>query len=240
MTHIGGVRADCASIMQLTAIQIGLPQIISTSGSSEWWDKEWTTGIHKVSTRDPVWLGYEGLDDDGVADTRNHGGVDRAVCAYSAEHYSYWKQTLSLKEFPFGALGENFTVGGLLEATTCVGDIYTIGEAVVQVSQPRQPCWKPARRWKIKDLTAQIERTGRTGFYFRILRHGWVQAGQAFQLQERKHPEWSIARCNEVLYVKKTDYEAARALSECVSLSGGWKDMLFARYRSGTVSGSAK
>jgi len=217
--------------MQLTSLHVGKPQLIPASGSSEWWDKEWTTALVKQPVSEPVWLGYEGLRGDGCADLAVHGGVDRAVCVYPEEHYAYWRETLQLAELPYGAFGENFTTAGLHEETLFVGDIYALGESLLQVSQPRQPCWKPARRWKIKDLTARIEQTGRTGFYFRVLRHGYVQAGQPLQLFQRGSETWSVALCNEVMYRRKTDRDSTRALSEIPVLSGSWKDFLHARLR---------
>lgn len=218
--------------MKLISLQIGKPQTIQPSGTDEWWDKEWTTAFIKTPVMEPVWLGYEGLNGDGQADARVHGGVDRAVCVYPGEHYRFWRDTLQLPELPHGAFGENFTTFNLPESEVCIGDIYSIGDALVQVSQPRQPCWKPSRRWKIKDLALQIEQTGRTGFYFRILRHGLVQAGQSFNLLERPHPQWMVARCNEIFHHQKEDHAAAQALSDCPALSGFWKDHLSTRYRS--------
>jgi MOSC domain-containing protein YiiM len=217
--------------MQLHSLLVGKPQTIPAGGTGEWWDKEWTTALIKEPVSGPVWLGYEGLREDGQADMKVHGGVDRAVCVYPAEHYPYWREKLQLPKLPHGAFGENFTTLGFDEESLFVGDIYSLGEALLQVSQPRQPCWKPARRWKIKDLTAQIEQTGRTGFYFRVLRHGHVQAGQCFELQERARSAWSVARCNEVLYRRKEDRESTLALSQFPALSGSWKDLLHARAR---------
>ncbi|MCW0217176.1 MAG: MOSC domain-containing protein, partial [Prosthecobacter sp.] len=97
------------------------------------------------------------------------------------------------------------------------------------VSQPRQPCWKLARRWQVKDLTAQVERTGYTGFYFRVKKHGWVEAGQDLHLIERTFPQWSIALANEIMHHRRADHEAARELAECPLLSASWKDGLWAR-----------
>jgi MOSC domain-containing protein YiiM len=218
--------------MQLHSLHVGKPQTIPSGGSLDWWDKEWTTALVKESVEEPVWLGYEGLRGDGCADLAVHGGVDRAVCVYPAEHYPYWRESLQLPELPFGAFGENFTTTGFDEGSVFVGDIYSLGETLVQLSQPRQPCWKPARRWKIKDLTARIEQTGRTGFYFRVLRHGHVQMGQPFELVERASSAWSVARCNEVMYRRKDDREATLDLSQFSVLSGSWKDSLYARVRS--------
>ena len=148
--------------------------VVTPQGSGEWWDKEWRTGFHKEAREGPCWLGYQGFRGDEVADTRYHGGVDKAVCVYPAEHYPFWNGVPGMAAAGPGGFGENLTTEGLLEEEVCIGDIHALGEALVQVSQPRQPCWKLARRWRVKDLALQVERTGRTGFYFRVLRHGEV------------------------------------------------------------------
>ncbi|HTJ78764.1 MAG TPA: MOSC domain-containing protein [Rariglobus sp.] len=222
--------------MQLVTLLTGKPTLIAAAGTSEWWDKEWTSGLNKKPAAGSLWLGYEGLSGDGVADTKAHGGVDRAVCVYPAEHYAHWHTLPELAALAHGALGENFTTQGLLENEVCIGDIYKVGAARVQVSQPRQPCWKPARQWRLKEFTALIEQTGFTGFYFRVLKHGEVCAGDALTLESRLHPTFTITHCNEVYYRRKQDAAAARELAECPELSGGWKDMLYARARALTTA----
>jgi MOSC domain-containing protein YiiM len=217
--------------MKLVTILAAKPATIAATGTQEWWDKEWTTGLNKQPVVGPVWLGYEGLSGDGVADTKVHGGVDRAVCVYSEEHYAHWRTSLALPALPHGALGENFTTHGLLESAVCIGDVYSVGGARVQVSQPRQPCWKPARQWKVNEFTGLIEQTGYTGFYFRVLRHGEVRAGDEFTLESRAHPALTIAHCNDVFYRNKADAAAAARLVACPELSGGWKDILHVRVR---------
>ena len=219
--------------MKVLSIQAGAARDVAPTGGSEWWDKEWRTGFHKQVVLQPVWLAYEGFPDDEQADRVNHGGVDKAVCVYAGEHYPQWRLQPELATMEFGAFGENLTTEGLLEAAVCIGDAFALGGAVVQVSQPRQPCWKLARRWRLKNLSAQVERTGRTGFYFRVLRHGEVRAGDSFTLLERPFPEWTIARCNEVMHHLKSDKPLARLLSECPLLSASWKDALWARAQSG-------
>ncbi len=221
--------------MQLLSLQIGAAANVAAQGSDAWWDKEWHTSFYKQSTAGRQWLGYEGLRNDEQADRKNHGGVDRAVCVYASDHYPWWQQTLSLAAMPFGAFGENFTTAGLVEDQVCIGDVFSVGEALVQVSQPRQPCWKLARRWQVKDLAAQVERTGLTGYYFRVLRHGFVVAGDDFTLEERLFPAWTIRRCHEIMYHEKEDIGAARELSLCPALSGVWKDSLWARVASRQV-----
>lgn len=214
---------------ELNALFLGRAREIASTGTEDWWDKPWATGFYKEPQTAECWLGYENLRGDEQADRRHHGGVDKAVCVYSGEHYAAWRESLHLPELPLGAFGENFTTLGLLESSVCIGDVFSVGDARVQISQPRQPCWKLARRWRIKDLALQVERTGRTGYYFRVLAHGAVRPGDPLILLERSHPEWTIARCNEVMHHQKDDAEAARNLSECRALSASWKDSLWAR-----------
>ncbi|HEX8309744.1 MAG TPA: MOSC domain-containing protein [Chthoniobacteraceae bacterium] len=152
----------------------------------------------------------------------NHGGLDKAACAYPEDHREFWEMELGFP-MPHGAFGENFTTRGAIETGVCVGDIYRCGTAVLQVSQPRQPCWKLARRWRVKDLAARVERTGQTGWYFRVLIEGVVKAPADMALLERPHPEWTIAAANEVMHHRRADWEAARALGSCPSLSRSWQ-----------------
>ncbi len=213
----------------LLSIQIsGVTEIIGT-GTDAWWDKPWTTAFYKRQVDGRIWLGYEGLRGDQQADRKHHGGVDKAVCVYGAEHYPGWRDSLNLAEMAHGAFGENFTVQGMAEADICIGDVFQIGAVRVEVSQPRQPCWKLARRWRIKDLTAQVEQTGRTGFYFRVLQHGWVHAGERFERVERPFPKLTIAHANDVMHHRKDDFAAARELALCPKLSASWKDSLWLR-----------
>lgn len=93
----------------------------------------------------------------------------------------------------------------------------------------RVTCWKLARRWRIKNLTALVEQTGRTGFYFRVLRHGWIEPGHEMKLVERPFPQFTIAHANRIMHHVKTDFDAARTLAECPALSASWKDGLWAR-----------
>ncbi|MCW1886177.1 MOSC domain-containing protein [Luteolibacter flavescens] len=226
--------------MDVLALHYGPATDVPGGGSGEWWDKDWRTGFYKVAHEGPQWLGYLGFRGDEVADTRVHGGVDKAVCVYPSEHYAHWNTIEDLEGLPTGAFGENLTTRGLVEEEVCIGDTFAIGTAIVQVSQPRQPCWKLARRWHVKDLAVQVERNGRTGFYFRVLRHGEVAAGDAFQLQERPHPEWTLARCNRIMHQREGGPDAARALAGCPALSASWKDGLWNRGRAKEADPAAR
>lgn len=224
----------------VAALHVGTARDIIPGGTAEWWDKPWQTGFYKEPQQQACWLGYEGFRGDEQADRRYHGGSEKAVCVYAAEHYPYWRQTLSIADLPTGAFGENLTLQGLVETEACIGDRYALGEAEVQVSQPRQPCWKLARRWRVKDLAAQVEQTGFTGFYFRVLRHGHVRPGDELALLERPFRQWTIARSNEIMHHRKDDHEAARELAQCPLLSASWKDGLWARSLRGAASSTAR
>src|SRR5690606_6199783 len=115
----------------------------------------------------------------------------------------------------------------------CIGDTYEVGGAVVQVSQPRQPCWKLARRWRIRDLAARVQETGRTGWYLRVLREGEVTAGDSLRLIDRPYAEWTIARANEIMHERRDDRDAAGALAACPLLSASWRETLRRRTETG-------
>lgn len=104
--------------------------------------------------------------------------------------------------------------------------MFKVGEAIVQVSQPRQPCWKIDRRWGVSDLSMRIRQTGKTGWYFRVLQEGYVAAGNAFVLIERPFQQWTVVRAYYIRCNRKTDIGAARALSRCNALSPRWQENL--------------
>ncbi len=105
-------------------------------------DRPWSTEFFKEPVQGMIWLGSTNLAGDGQADLKHHGGVEKAVLVYAAEYYPSWRSRLNLPNLSHRAFGENFTVADQTEASVCIGDIYDIGEVQVQVSQPRQQCWK--------------------------------------------------------------------------------------------------
>lgn len=214
----------------LASIQVGLPRHFGQDGAADPMDRPWTTGFIKEPVTGSARLGATNLDGDGQADLVHHGGPDKAVLAYSAEHYPGWRKSMNNPSLPFGAFGENFAVEGLTEADVCIGDTWQVGdEAVVQVSQPRQPCWKLARRWRIKTLALQVQQTGRTGWYFRVLKEDIVAAGMRLVLRERPHPDWTVERANRVMHTEKRDIAAALELAAIPLLSENWRATLIRR-----------
>ncbi|WP_417740097.1 MOSC domain-containing protein [Rosistilla oblonga] len=204
---------------ELLSVQVGLPRTITA-------DKEWTTGFWKEPIREPLWLGTTNLQGDGQADLVNHGGTHKAVCVYSAAHFPVWRETLGIDDLGAGAFGENFTVSDLTEADVCIGDVWSVGDAVVQVSQPRQPCWKLAKRWGIKDLAYKVQQTGRTGWYFRVLEEGLVGPGMPVRLMQRQWDDWTIAAANRVMHHDKQNIDQAARLAAVPALSPSWQATL--------------
>lgn len=207
--------------MRLESLQIGQAQDYG----------DWVTATYKYQIEGPVLVGTLGLNGDEVADHKNHGGLDKAVLAYSAAHYPHWRQETRNTDWTGGGMGENLTITGLDESNVCVGDTWQIGpHVVVQVSQPRQPCWKQAKRWGIQDLVVQILATGRTGWYLRVSTEGAISPGDELTLIARPHPDWTIARANQVMHFDKTNPDLARALAALPELSASWQRDLARRF----------
>ncbi|WP_188208183.1 MOSC domain-containing protein [Alkalibacillus aidingensis] len=208
---------------------VGRVKKIGDSEASIQRERQWESGMFKEGTNDQLWLSRTGLASDEVADKKNHGGPEKAIFAYSTCHYDYWKEDLGLEKIGIGAMGENLAVQSMDEHSVCIGDRYQFGDSVIQVSQPRKPCWKPARRFNINDFALRIQQTGRTGWYFRVLEEGYVQSEVELSLLERPYPQWTIAKCNEIMYEKKDDIKLNKKLYSCELLADKWKQSLAKR-----------
>jgi MOSC domain-containing protein YiiM len=191
--------------------------------------REWTTAFFKTPLDGAARIGPLGLAVDEQADKVNHGGPDKAVLAYSADHYAYWRVQLHQPEMPHGGFGENLTIAGCDETTVCIGDTWRAGDIVFQVSQPRQPCWKMSRRWQVADLAKQVIANGKSGWYLRVLEPGELSAGTAIELIARPHPDWPVARASQVMYHGKDDLAAMQFLASLPELSAAWKETLLPR-----------
>lgn len=216
----------CMKEASLLSIQVGLPKTIVRTEKTDIIDKPWTSGIFKTAVSGKVWLSKLNLDGDAQANLKAHGGPHRAVNVYPSEHYLYWKQDLHLSDMPYGGFGENFTTQGLLEDEVCIGDVFKVGNAIVQVSQPRQPCRNLSRRWQIKDLPQRVRCTGKIGWYLRVLQEGYVESGNDLILIERLFPQWTVAKANLIMQYRRTNFLAAQTLSRCPALSPDWKKNL--------------
>ena len=183
----------------------------------------WITAIFRHPVTTPVFATKTGLAGDEVASKRVHGGPDKAILCYSISHYPKWREELALPMEP-GGFGENLAINGQDESAVCIGDIYRIGEAELQVSQPRGPCSTLARRWNLPTLVKIVRANHRSGWYLRVLREGHIVAGDTIELLARSHPEWNIARTAEVNYSPTRSIDDARKLVSLPELSRAWKE----------------
>lgn len=185
-------------------------------------EKSFATGYKKIHTNHQVWLNLHGLQGDFQADTKHHGGTDKAVLAFGESSYRILAEQ-GFSHLKPGALGENITLGYWDETNVCIGDRFQIGETEVEVSQPRQPCWKINAVLGETNLLRSVFQTGRTGWYLRVFREGYWQKGMQVTLLKRPHPEWTIARANEIMADKKNHGGDAKALLELPELADAWK-----------------
>jgi len=178
-------------------------------------------------------LGFAG--DEHVYE--DHGGPDMAVLVYSIDHYAYWR-ALGLDLPQAGAFGENLTVTGLVEADVHLGDVFEVGDAVVQVCQPRSPCFKLAARYGRKDMAVLVQDSGFTGYLLRVLTEGDVGHGDEMRLVQRDTGhDVTVLEAGRIVNVDRNDHEAARRLLEVEALGSSVRKALSARVRSGVELG---
>ncbi|MXZ31098.1 MAG: MOSC domain-containing protein [Acidimicrobiia bacterium] len=158
-----------------------------------------------------------------------HGGPDGAVLVYSRDHYPFWRER-GVDIPAVGAFAENLTVDGLTEAEVRLGDVFEAGTSVLQVSEPRSPCYKIAARYGRKDISVVVQDTGFTGYLMRVLQEGCVAAGDELRLTERDTTHhWTVAQAGRVINVDRNDIDGAERLCEVEALSLAIKDKLRAR-----------
>ncbi len=171
------------------------------------------SGIAKIPTRTAVRLRADGLEGDDQADRSRHGGPERAVCVYPLEHYPYWSELLS-KDMGAAAFGENFSVWGMTEETVCIGDVYRVGSATVQVSQPRGYCDKLGLRYNAPKLEDWMRVSGYTGFYCRVLENGQVRPGEPLRRLERLRDAPTVSEVNRGINRQQNNHGATGAFGD--------------------------
>lgn len=173
------------------------------------------SGIYKDLQHGPVKVSVLGCEGDEHA--FRPGDVDRALMHYCSEHYPLWRseQPQSAHHFTLGSFGENLVSRSANEHNICIGDVLSIGdEVLVQVSEPRAPCFKLNLRFDIKNMSRLSEDLGRTGWYYRVIRTGVIQQGDRIVLRERSHPKWTIANVQKYMYHDRVNTDAMRELVE--------------------------
>jgi MOSC domain-containing protein YiiM len=207
---------------------------IRTGKAASFGNGKLVSAINKTPRRGSVALRRRGLDGDEQADRRFHGGPDKAVLHYAAENYDAWRseQPSHPEFYAPGAFGENFVSRGLDETNVCLGDVFRIGAAEVEVSQPRQPCFKLNHRFQQGDMARRVQTTGRTGWYYRVLTEAEIVAGDLITLMDRPFPDWTLRRLQQHLYVKTQDSTALETLAKLPPLLDSMRKLFEGRLAS--------
>jgi len=202
--------------MKLVSVNVGLPREL------EWRGRSVTTGIFKSPVAGRVRVRTLNLDGDRQADLSVHGGPDKAVYAYPAEHYEYWRQELPGVDLPPGSFGENLTTEGLRETEIRIGDRFRIGSTVVRVTQPRMPCSKLGVKFGRDDMVKRFLASERSGFYFAVVQEGDVAAGDAIEPLERATHDVTVSEITRLYARDRGDLEALRRVVQVDTLPESW------------------
>jgi MOSC domain-containing protein YiiM len=183
------------------------------------------SGIVKTVVAHALPLGPEGLEGDEQADRSVHGGPEKAVHHYPFDHYAAWKSELgelTALGAP-GGFGENISTLGMTEHTVAVGDTFRLGNALLQVSQGRQPCWKLDRRFNVPGMARRVQQSGRTGWYYRVLEPGSIAPGDRLQLVDRHAADWTLHRLWHVFYVDRMNLAELEGVAGLDVLAESWR-----------------
>jgi MOSC domain-containing protein YiiM len=204
--------------VKLLSVNVGGPREV------EWRGETVRTSIWKAPVPGRISAGRTNLAGDAQSDLRVHGGVEKAVYLYPVEHHAFWRGELPGVEIGFGQFGENLSSEGLLESEVRIGDRLRIGSAELQVTQPRVPCFKPGIRFGRPDFGKRFLRSGRSGFYLKVLREGEVGAGDAVEHVPVATPSLSVAEVAALQAGRSRDRERLRLASELPGLPEGWRE----------------
>lgn len=204
--------------MEVISLNVGLPRDVIWKGRTV------TTGIFKEPVDGAARLRKLNLDGDRQADLSVHGGPEKAVYAYSSEHYAYWRGELGRPELTWGMFGENFTTDGLLEKETNIGDTFRIGSALVMVTQPRMPCYKLGIKFGRDDILKRFLSSLRSGFYFSVLEEGEVAAGDEIKLVARDANNVNVEDITKLYSTERDNDALKRRAIEVEALPVSWRN----------------
>ena len=209
--------------MKLLAVSVSMGKEVPFNGGTV------RTGIFKKPVEGRVMLRTLNLDGDRQVDVRSHGGPVRAVCVYSVEDYEYFQRELGRDDFQFPQFGENFTVEGMSGDDVHVGDVFRIGEATVEVTQPRVPCYRLGLKMGDPHFPKAILQSCRVGFYFRVLEEGLVGAGDEIRLVKSDPEQMSVRKICHLYYFDRNNLEDCKKAIRIQALSPGWREGFEAR-----------
>ena len=204
--------------MRIHALNVSKPKTIVFQG------EEVLTGIYKVSTTEPRVVRKLNIDGDAQADLTVHGGVDKAVYAFPTEHYSYYRDVLGQDSYDPGQFGENLTTQGMFEASVRIGDRYRVGKVILEVSQPRSPCYKFAIKMGTVEALSLCINSGKTGFYLRVLREGIIQSGDRIEVDYSNDTAPTVEEVHRLYYFDKRNIDAIAKAAQCNSLARVFRD----------------
>ncbi len=183
--------------MKILATNIGQRKEI------DWKGKKVTTGIFKYPVKEPIFLDVEDVKGDAICNREKHGGIDQAVYAFSEKHYDYFKKMYPDLDWELGMFGENLTLSDLEESEIHVGDTYKVGETLLEVTKPRQPCMKLGVRFNDMSVVKEFWSTTMSGVYFKVLQTGFVKTGDVFEKVASKPENPTIAEVYTMKRKKK-------------------------------------
>jgi MOSC domain-containing protein YiiM len=203
-------------MMKILSIQVGLPRSVTYGG------KVITTGIFKDPINGPVKLRTLNIEGDGQADLKVHGGRDKALYAYSFDAYPWWQTNRPQDSYEYGAFGENLTIDQLPENSTHLGDTFELGTAVIQVTEPRFPCFKLGIKFKDPTILKTFMKSKRSGIYFRVLKEGTIATGDSLRLVGKEQTSVSV---QEIFLMdpNKIEKERVREILSIKSLGDRWR-----------------
>ena len=204
--------------MKLISVSVGLPREIAWRGRSV------LTSIFKSPVSGTIRVETLNLDGDRQSDLSVHGGPEKAIYVYPAEHYPFWREELGRTDLSEGSFGENLTTLGLLESEVFIGDQLRIGSAEFRVTQPRIPCFKLGIRFGRPDIIKRFLNSRRSGFYLAVTKEGELAAGNAIERIGREEHHISIAEINDLYIDHHADSERLRQASELSSLPLSWRE----------------
>ncbi len=205
--------------MKVLSVNVGLPRKVLFNGQTI------TTAIFKDPVKGPIMLRKINLDGDKQADLTVHGGVDKAVYSYPAEHYDYWRKQYPNIDIIWGMFGENFTTQGLMEDTVNIGDQVQIGSAKLVATQPRMPCYKLGVRFGIMEIIRRFLSSGRPGIYFKVLKQGEVKTDDKIEIIEKDKNNVTVKDIVR-LYINRDHIDNIETMRRAIKISAlpeGWK-----------------
>ena len=213
--------------MRVYSVNVGMPQEISDAKRTV------LSGIYKTPVGGRVMARRLNLDGDGQADLKGHGGEQRAVYAYPWVHYPQWARSLSRDGFPPGAFGENLTVDDATEDEVCIGDRFRAGATLLEVTQPRPPCFKLGMMMGDPSFPKRFLKSGLVGFYLRVIEEGEIGAGDIMELVAEGPERMSVRAISNLLHFEKDNLADAERASRIPALSPGWRESFAERVKKG-------